>query len=308
MALQDPIQASDQVRYGVHLRYDGRLISLPTAHAKGILLGGTFTPTEQAKSLSAAKHFNDSSTPVLVRFSNSTGLPEIPDTDPNTNPHGFAIRFHLGYDEKGRRVHTDIVAHSTAFFPSRTGEDFLHFFQAIVAGKAEEYLASHPKAAAFVQDPKPTPSSFAREKFFGVNAFKFVNTEGKETYVRYRIVPEAGEDHLDDAALKEKGPNFLFEDVPKTLEKGPIGFKILAQIAEPGDVTNDATVHWPEGRKIVELGTVTLDRLVENDAAEQKRIIFDPVPRVKGVEPSDDPLLDVRAGVYLLSGRERRAA
>jgi catalase len=184
----------------------------------------------------------------------------------------------------------------------------LHFFEAVKAGTVPDFLASHPKTLAFVQAPKPTPSNFGHEKFFGVNAFNFVATDGKETFIRYRIVPEAGEDHLDEAALKDKGPNFLFDGVPELVKRGPVVFKLLAQVAEEGDPTNDATVHWPEERKIVELGTIKLDEVVDNNLEEQRKIIFDPIPRVNGIEPSDDPLLDIRAGVYLISGRERRAA
>ena len=32
------------------------------------------------------------------------------------------------------------------------------------------------------------------------------------------------------------------------------------------------------------------------------------MPRVEGLEGSGDPLIEVRAGVYLVSGREMRAA
>lgn len=183
----------------------------------------------------------------------------------------------------------------------------MQFFQAVKAGTVSDFLDSHPKALAFVQAPKPTTSSFGREKYFGVNAFKFIAADGKQTFVRYCIVPEAGEDYLDEAALKDKSPNFLFDEVSELVKKGPIRFTLLAQVAEEGDPTNDATIHWPEERKIVKLGTIELNDLVENDPEEQRKIIFDPVPRVEGVEPSDDPLLDVRAGVYLISGRERRA-
>ena len=171
-----------------------------------------------------------------------------------------------------------------------------------------DFLASHPKTLAFVQAPKPTASSFGREKYFGVNAFKLVAADGKETFVRYRFVPEASEDYVEETALKDKSPNFLFDEVRELVTKGPIGFKLLAQIAEERDPTNDATIHWPEERQIVELGSIKLDNLVENDSEEQRKIIFDPIPRVDGVEASDDPLLDVRATVYLISGRERRAA
>jgi len=71
---------------------------------------------------------------------------------------------------------------------------------------------------------------------------------------------------------------------------------------------DDATIHWPADRPVVELGTITLTSLVEDNAAEQKQIIFDPIPRVDGIEPSDDPLLELRAAIYLISGRRRRKA
>jgi catalase len=92
------------------------------------------------------------------------------------------------------------------------------------------------------------------------------------------------------------------------LAKGPIKFKITVQVAEDGDIVNDATVHWPAERKVVELGTIALTSTVAKNAQEQKHIIFDPIPRLDGIEPSDDPLLELRAAVYLISGRRRRTA
>ncbi|KAH8681769.1 catalase-like domain-containing protein [Xylariales sp. PMI_506] len=276
------------------------------AHAKGILLKGTFTPTDAAKALSKAPHFQNPSTPVIARFSSSTGLPELPDTDPNGNPRGFAVRFLLA--EHPRRVHTDIIAHSVDGFPGSNGEDALSVFRALKDGTIGDYLTSHPKALAFVQLPKPTPTSFAHDKYFGVNAFKLIAADGKETFVRYRIVPVAGESYLNEAELKEKSPNFLFDNVAELVAKAPVEFKLTVQVAEEGDVIEDSAVKWPEDRKIVELGTIKLESIAEDQVAQQKYIIFDPIPRVDGVEASDDPLLQVRAGVYLIGGKERRSA
>jgi catalase len=73
-------------------------------------------------------------------------------------------------------------------------------------------------------------------------------------------------------------------------------------------VVDDVTIHWPEDRKLLALGQLSFTELVANEAHEQKNIIFDPIPRVDGIEPSDDPLLELRAAIYLLSGRRRRAA
>ncbi|QHN02719.1 catalase family peroxidase [Granulicella sp. WH15] len=281
------------------------------AHAKGTMLTGTFVPTEAAKELSSAEHLNQASTPVLVRFSDSTGLPLIPDTDPNSNPRGFAVRFVLGPHR-----HTDIVSHSTDGFPTHTGDEFLEFLRALAASDPanlagsplEAFLGSHPAALAFVQTPKPAPSSFGRENYFGVTAMKFTNAAGVSRFGRYRIVPVAGPDHLDDEALKAKDANYLMDEIAARVAAGPVGFKVLVQLADEGDVVDDATIHWPVEREVVEIGTLSLTAPLEGSEAEQKTIIFDPIPRLAGIEPSDDPLLELRAAIYLMSGRKRRAA
>jgi len=287
--------------------------SFRPAHAKGHLLTGSFSPTSTASSLSSAPHFNAPSTPLTIRFSSSTGMPNISDTDAGANPRGMAIRFHLPSPD-GKRHHTDIIVHSSPYFPTRTGAEFLEFLQAATgnnAGEAvPEFLGRHPETARFLNEGRLSPESFATEKFFGVNAFRFINKEGKVTTLRYRIVPVAGEKHLNAEALKGKSATYLFDELPSRLQSGSASFKLLAQIAEEGDVTNNATVLWPEERKIVELGTIKIDNVLSDEESlkEQKNIIFDPIPRIDGVEPSDDPMLDVRASIYLISGRQRRAA
>jgi catalase len=271
-------------------------------HAKGMMLSGTFTPSREAVSLTRAPHITRNSTPVTVRFSNGTGLPLIPDNVPDANPRGLAIRFHLG-----DRVHTDIVSHSTDGFPARTGQEFLAFLRAAAGGDPSTFLAAHPAARAFVETPKPSPASFATEAYFGVTAFRFINSQGQVHYGRYRIVPQAGVQHLDKATVKAKGENYLFEELTQRVASHPCRFAIQVQIANSGDVVNDATIHWPEIRPLTNLGTVALTAAAPDDQ-EHRRMIFDPIPRVDGIEPSDDPLLDLRAAIYLLSGRRRRQA
>lgn len=239
---------------------------------------------------------------------NPTHHQHIPDTDPNANPRGFALRFLLSADE---RKHTDIVTHSTPYFPTRTGEEFIEVLHAIGDGSIGSYLQSHPSAAAFVEAPKPSPVSFATEHYFGVNAFTFVSSEGGKTSIRYRIEPEAGVQTLSEQQVKERSESYLFDELPARLAAGDkVSFNLLAQIARLGDPTDDATRLWPEDREVIELGRIELDRFLDEEESEklQKYVIFDPIPRVEGVEASDDPLLDVRAATYLISGKGRRAA
>ncbi|HEV8062617.1 MAG TPA: catalase family peroxidase [Gemmataceae bacterium] len=280
------------------------------AHAKGLMCTGTFTPTPEAAKLTRAPHANKPSTPVTVRFSDSTGVPTIPDNDPQqSSPRGFAVRFHLG-----DHAHTDIVGHSTNGFPVRTGEEFVEFLHAAAAlgaGKPEvigAFLGSHPNAKRFVEAAKPIPTSFAREAFFAVTAFEFTNAAGVSRHGRFRIRPVAGTEYLTDEAAAKKPANFLFDELGPRLAKEPCRIGIFVQMAEPGDNVADASTRWPEGRQEIAFGTITLTARVDENEPERRKIIFDPVPRVDGIDSSGDPLTEVRADVYLLSGRRRRAA
>jgi catalase len=173
----------------------------------------------------------------------------------------------------------------------------------------QKFLGGSPSALRHVTSAKPAPVGWGTQEYFSVSAFKLISSSGKETFIRYHVVPEAGVQTLTDSEKSGKSADYLSEELAERIKKGPIGFKLLAQVAAEGDVTDDATVSWPSDREVVELGTVKIEKLVdgEESAEEQKKIIFDPIPRVEGVEASKDPLLEVRAGLYLLSGRERRA-
>ncbi len=301
---KDVIQAFDDLN-GVHPGFR-------PAHAKGILVAGTFTPTPEAAQLSAAPHFQ-AETPVFVRFSNFAGIPTVADNKPDqASPRGCGIRFQLG-----EHKHTDIVAHSADGFPARTAEEFAQFLESGRSQRSErsashahrqQFLGSHPKALAFVVMPKPIPTSFAHESFFSVSAFKFINATGKEQFVRYRIVPEAGNDYLSEADLAAKGANFLMEELAARLATGPAKMQVWVQLAEAGDITDNAQEPWPADRKQVQLGTISLTRVVPQDDRDGSRIIFDPIPRVTGIEPSADPLLEPRADVYVMTGKRRREA
>jgi catalase len=230
----------------------------------------------------------------------------IPDNDPKANPRGFAVRFNLA-----EHVHTDIISHSTDGFPTRTPAQFLEMLRAATSPDPtaiQKFMGSHPSALAFVQTPKPAPSSFGRETYFGVTAMRFTNAQHISRYGRYRIVPEAGNDHLDEAATASKPANYLFDELSARIAANPVRFRISVQLANDGDVVDDATIHWPSDRSILELGTLSLTNLIADSAAEQQHIIFDPIPRIDGIEPSADPLLELRAAIYLISGRRRRNA
>jgi catalase len=299
------LDALDKLDGGIHPGYR-------PVHARGVMCSGTFSPSREAAQLTRAPHASRPSTPVTVRFSLSAGVPTIADNDPmGSSPQGIAVRFHLA-----DHVHTDIIGHAHNGFPVRTGEEFLEFLRAAIASghgavagsPIVAFLATHPAAKAFVEAPKPIPTSFARQQYFAVTAFRFTNADGASRFGRFRLRPEAGTEFLTPEQAKQKRPDFLEAELSERLAKKPVQFRLLVQLADATDTVTDATAIWPEPRPLADFGTLTITERVDELAPERRKIIFDPLPRVDGIDSAGDPLTAVRSDLYLLSGRRRRAA
>lgn len=272
------------------------------AHPKGIVCEGSFQPSPEAAALSKAAHFNGGSVPVTIRFSDSYPDIAVADNSPDAAPRGMAIRFGSG---RG----TDVMTISHNGFVVGNGEDFLALQKAIAATDPskphpwpiEAFLGSHPKALKFVQDPKPVPVSFVTESFYSNNSFIFVNSKGQKQAIRYQIVPVGGPQYLDDAVAKAKSANFLMDELKPRLAEAPGKFRLLVQLADAGDQTNDGSVVWPDDHKKVELGIITVTAVVPDSAAAERKLAFDPTRLVDGIELSDDPLPTLRSRVYAFS-------
>ena len=258
----------------------------------GILLSGTFKLTPQAVTLPTAPQFNNPSTPIMVRFSTATGIPQT-DTDSNVYPHSFALRFNNGYSG-----HTDITGHSAPGFPVRSAAELLEYLRAIAGSppgaasptSVEKFLGSHPAVLAYAQIPNSLPTSYATEAYFAVAAFKFTNAEGVIKFGRYIILPDAGLSHLEGREAALKTTSYLWDELSERIANGPISFTLRAQIAADGDVTDNSTVQWPQDHPIIDLGTLTLEAVVPGDDID---VEFNPIPGVQGIEPSGDPLLEL---------------
>src|SRR5262249_54117400 len=150
--------------------------------------------------LGKAVLFNGNTIPVTARFSDSTGIPDLPDGSRPANPHGIAIKYHLpdGSD-------TDMVINSLKFFPVSTGAEFRDLLLALAASppdaakptKFDEFVAGHPTVPAALATVA-TPDSFADEEYHGIDAFVFVSKTGQRQAVRYLLAPERVV-HLDAA-------------------------------------------------------------------------------------------------------------
>jgi catalase len=281
------------------------------AHAKGIALTGTFTPSAGATSLTRAPYVLAASTPVIARFSNASGIPTIGDNDPTAGIRGLAIRFQLP-----NGAFTDIVDNTRNGFAVGTGEDFAAFLDAIIATKpdskhpspVEAFLGSHPAALRFATAPFRVPVSYGTEEFYGNDAFIFVNAQNVKQAGRTRIVPVGGPKYLDSAAAAKVSANYLENEITRRVAKEPVKMRVLVQLANPGDPTKDASVVWPDDRKLVELGVITLTTVAPDNAETQRKLAFSPIYLCDGIQLSDDPLPALRSAVYALSVQHRATA
>ena len=282
----------------------GRHDGYRAIHAKGLVCEGTFEASSEARAVTRAVHMQGTELPVVVRFSDFAGIPSVASGSAIASPRGMSIKFILpsGFD-------TDIVAHSYDGFRAATPADFLGFLQAVHASGADapaptaldRFAASHPAARRFLDAPKPTPASYATEAFFGVNAFTFENAAGNSVYGRYRIVPVAGTHYLDAEQASRRAPDFLWSELAERLQREPVRFRLMLQIADPGDPVADGTALWPEDRRQVELGTLTIRRIADDNEATERRLLFTPLNLLDGIGTSDDPMLPARTRAYAKS-------
>ncbi|MCK1716543.1 catalase family peroxidase [Bradyrhizobium sp. 141] len=276
-------------------------------HAKGIILEGSFTPSATASRISKAPHLQTTAVPVVVRFSNFAGVPGIADNDPLASPHGMAIKFKLPDGSE-----TDLVTHSFNGFPSASPADFRDLLVALGhsgpnAAKPtplDTYLASHPTAKAFLTAPKPAPESFATLPYFGVNTFKFTSAAGQTIFGRYQLQPVAGARYLSDDSAARMQPDYLIAEIRQRAAKQAVAFRLLLQLAGAGDKLDDPSIAWPDSRETAELGTLSLTRIVADDAAD-KSLLFLPNALPTGIEAAD-PTIEARGEAYPVSFGRRQ--
>jgi catalase len=272
------------------------------AHAKGTLLTGTFTPSPEAAGLTTAAHMQGDPSRVTVRFSNGGGDPGIPDYA--REGRGMAVKFYLADGGK-----TDIVGLTLPCFFVRTPEDFIEFTRARLEPEKlmPDFLGAHPEALPAIQaalgaDP---PESYATCAYNSIHAFRWRDAGGGSRWVRYRFDPEAGERSLPGEQAKERGRDYLRDEI---LDRPEIAFRLLVVVAEDGDSVDDPTVAWPEERERVDVGRLVLTGPETERERDGDILVFDPTRVTDGIELSDDPILRFRPKAYSVSVERRTEA
>ncbi len=278
-------------------------------HAKGLVCSGMFRAPAEARRVTRAPHFAGPAVPTTVRFANSNGNPDVHDGVPNGR--SIAVKFRLA-GGKG----ADVLANSVEGFIARTPEELLEFLRAQLPDPATgrpdpdavpRFLAGHPAGRAFVERlmKRAVPASYAQVTYHAEHAFRFTAADGTSRFGRYRFVPEAGEAFVAPDEAGKRSPSFLREELEGRLRAGPVAFRLLLQLAEAGDPTDDVTALWPEGRPQVELGRLEITAVSPTSAADERRLIFDPANCTDGIDLSADPILQARSAAYAISYERR---
>ncbi|MDV7211085.1 catalase family peroxidase [Azotobacter beijerinckii] len=278
-------------------------------HTKGTCAAGEFVGLPAAAAWSRSALFSGESVPVVARFSLAGGNPKAPDTA--KSPRGMALEFRL---PGGGLQHMTML--NTPVFGAAHPRTFLDLMVAMkpdpATGKPDPekikaFKASHPDnlaQAQFLEAHNPPPS-YANSSYFGIHAFWFVDRDGKTTPVRWRFVPQDGEQRLGDDELASSPPDFLQRWLIERTAQGPLRWDMLLTLGAPGDPTDDPTRAWPEDRPQVKVGTLTLTSATPQKGATCEKINFDPLVMADGIAPSDDPVLRFRSPAYAASFAKR---
>jgi catalase len=270
--------------------------------AKGICAEGHFMGTPHGQAISTASAFSGERIPVVARFSVSGGNPKA--SDKARTVRGMALQFDLPGGERWQMANISAPMNGVS-----TPENMLAFLQSRKLDpetkkpdpvKVKSFNESHPevKAQADWLASHGVPASFAAVNFWGVHAFKFTNAKGQAQFARWVFEPAAGQELLDDEKLKTLPEDFLADELRQRVAAKPAEFHMRLQLAEPGDDLVNPTVTWPESRKTVTVGRLVITKVEAGADGACAAQMFNPLVLPKGIEPSDDPVLRARAGVY----------
>ena len=284
-------------RFGAHPGYRA-------LHAKGTLFKGTFRATPDGARLSRAAHLHAESVPLTARLSNGSGDPGDPDHA--FDARGLAVKLYLPDGSK-----TDIVAQSLPFFAVSDVATFNEQLRATKPGPERAwrmplFLARNPRVALDLPRLLPhlrPPASYATHRYYALHAFKWIDPDGGERYVRYVLAPEAGEASLSTAEARKRGHDYLREEILERVARTPVRFALdrAGLVGADGPTSK----RWPADRGRVVAGTIDLTEPETDREQGDDVLVFDPTRVVDGIELSDDPILHFRTRAYSASVLER---
>jgi catalase len=297
-----PSRFADRFEH-IYGRHDG----FRRNHAKGLSATGTFVSSGAGAAICRAAVFQQGTVPLVGRFSLGGGLPDQADKPDTVRGLGLLFEGPNGEQWRTAMINLPVFTDST---PQGFYERLLASKPLPETGKPDPqkmaaFLDRHPETAAAMKIIKQSPPSagFADSAFHGLNAFWFTNGGGATVPVRWSVVPE------DVGGAVVPGPSggkdYLFDDLIRTLAQRPLKWRLVLTVGEPGDPTNDATKPWPQSRRTIDAGTITITAVQTEEAGNGRDVNFDPLVLPDGITASDDPLPAARSAVYARSFTRR---
>jgi catalase len=284
----NPQEAIDRINrvYGSHAHHRA-------LHSRGNFYVGTFTATPEATALCRSEVFAGGEVPVLLRWSNGGGNPEVPDKAQDVR--GMAVKF------QGSDGDTDLLGQTSPRFPVRTPEDFISMTEAARRPATFPlWVLRHPTSApALIASARAKalgpPYSYAEVAYYPIHAYGWLSGDGTLSWVRYVFEPLAGPD--DRAPGEFRGAERLKDELAARLERGPVRYDVRVTVAGPDDDPHDPTSVWHGGREF-SAGVIEATSGIPDPEETGGPVVFDPTRVVDGIELSDDPILRYRPSAY----------
>ena len=122
--------------------------------------------------------------------------------------------------------------------------------------------------------------------------------------MRYQLLPEAGRHFLSKDESTKAATNYLEDEIRQRVARGAVRFKVVLQLAAPGDKIEDPSVAWASTNRVTTLGTLTIASVVPDSGATERALMFLPALLPTGIEPAD-PMLQFRNKTYPVSYERR---
>lgn len=300
--------------------FDHERIPERVVHARGYGAHGTFTCTRALPGVTRAAPFDTEGkkTDIFVRFSTVAGSKGSPDLARDIR--GFAVKF---YTDAGN---WDLVGNNAPVFFI---QDAIKFPDLIHAVKPEpdrdfpqaqsahdnfwDFISLTPEAMhtiMWIMSDRAIPRSFTTMEGFGVHTFRFVSDDGASTFVKFHWKPRMGlQSVVWDEAVKSNGadPDRHRRDLWDAIDRGDypewdLGVQMFDQDFADSfafDVLDPTKLIPEEDCAVQIIGTMRLDRAVDNFFAETEQVAFCTGNVVPGIDFTDDPLLQGRNFSYL---------
>ena len=274
--------------------------TMPRASATGM-----FEANGAGAALSRGQVFTRGQYPALGRFNLATADPNAPDA--TVRVRGMGLRISTPDGQEWRTAMID-----PPFFPVSTPQAF---YEHLVASASKDpnamktFAGVHPEIAAFGAWAKSAPwtGSYAEERYNSLNSFILIDNSGAEHAVRWSLLPAAQPIPISPDDLAKRGPNFLEQEIAERVRGGPLRWTMVVTVANPGDPTADPSKAWPEDRRTIEVGTLTVQQIQPERDGPCRDINFDPTVLPTGIRTSDDPFPAARSSTYAKSFDRRTA-